>query len=105
MRVLSSTLYKYTTFSCEIQIGLTFRNIPRNVKKQRFAADRVGHVLYYEAVYSGVRNVPHLACQGVRMKCPGMAPERKVGQRRAYSLNQSADFSESKAPVGLIDGV
>ena len=45
---LSSSLYKYTTFFREIQIALTFRNSPRNVKMQRFAAARVGHVLYYE---------------------------------------------------------
>ena len=49
MRVLSSSLYKDTTFLGEIQIRLTFRNTSRNVKMQRFAADGVGHVLYYEA--------------------------------------------------------
>ena len=48
MRVLSSSLYKYTTFSAEIQIAFTFRNILRNVKMQRFAADGVCQVLYYE---------------------------------------------------------
>ena len=49
MRVLSSSLYKYTTFLGEIQIALTFRNTPRNVKMQRFAAASLRHVLYYEA--------------------------------------------------------
>ena len=49
MRVLSSTLYKDTTFRREIQIALTFRNTPRNVKMQRFAADGGWLVLYYEA--------------------------------------------------------
>ena len=48
MRVLSSTLYKDTTFRREIQIALTFRNTPRNVKMQRFAADGGWLVLYYE---------------------------------------------------------
>ena len=49
LRALSSSLYKYTTFSREIQIELTFRNTLRNVKMQRFAAAVGGHVLYYEA--------------------------------------------------------
>ena len=48
-RVLSSSLYKDTTFFAEIQIALTFRNKPSNVKKTRFAADGVWHVLSYEA--------------------------------------------------------
>ena len=52
MRALSSSLYKDTTFFAEIQIALTFRNTPRNVKMQRFAADGVGQVLYYEAAHS-----------------------------------------------------
>ena len=45
---LSSSLYKDNTFSRKIQIVLTLRNALRNVKMQRFAADGVGHVLYYE---------------------------------------------------------
>ena len=49
MRVLSSSLYKDTTFSREILIPLTFRNNPPNVKKTRFAAASLHHVLYYEA--------------------------------------------------------
>ena len=49
MRVLSSSLYKDTTFFREIQIVLTFEYISGNVKKTRFAAARVGLVLYYEA--------------------------------------------------------
>ena len=49
MRVLSSSLYKDTTFSREIQIPLIFRNNPPNVKKTRFAAASLRHVLYYEA--------------------------------------------------------
>ena len=50
LRALSSSLYKYTTFSREIQIALTSRNTPRNVKMQRFAADGVRQVLYYEGM-------------------------------------------------------
>ena len=53
LRALSSSLYKYTTFSREIQIALTSRNTPRNIKMQRFAADGGCHVLYYEARLAG----------------------------------------------------
>ena len=53
MRVLSSSLYKDTTFSREIQIPLTFRNNPPNVKKTRFAADGGRQVLYYEGRMEG----------------------------------------------------
>ena len=49
LRAFSSSQYKYTTFSAEIQIALTFRNTRWNVKMQRFAAARVRQVLYYEA--------------------------------------------------------
>ena len=45
----SSSQYKYTTFSAEIQIVLTFEYNSGNVKKTRFAAARVWQVLYYEA--------------------------------------------------------
>ena len=45
--------YKDNTFSREIQIGLTFRNTPWIVKMQRFAADGVWRVVYYEAARSG----------------------------------------------------
>ena len=48
LRALSSSLYKYTTFSAEIQIALTFRNTATNVKKTRFAQTRGWQVLYYE---------------------------------------------------------
>ena len=34
LQALSSSLYKYTTFFAEIQIALTFRNSPRNVKRR-----------------------------------------------------------------------
>ena len=34
MRVLSSSLYKDNTFSAEMQIVLTYRNILRNVKRR-----------------------------------------------------------------------
>ena len=44
---------KDTTFSREIQIALTSRNTLRNVKMQRFAADGVWRVVYYEAARSG----------------------------------------------------
>ena len=37
--------YKDNTFSREIQIALTFRNTPRNVKMQRFAAASLARVL------------------------------------------------------------
>ena len=53
--VLSSTQYKYTTFFAEIQIALTFRNTHRIVKMQRFAADGVSPVLYYEASFGRER--------------------------------------------------
>ena len=60
MRALSSSLSKYTTFFAEIQIALTFRNNLPNVKMQRFAADVVSQVLYYEAAFAAVGNVaPH----------------------------------------------
>ena len=52
LRALSSSQYKYTTFSREIQIALTFRNNRRNVKMQRFAADGGWQVLYYEGLVS-----------------------------------------------------
>lgn len=48
LRALSSSLCKYTKFSAEKQIVLTFRNNYPNVKMQRFAQDRFGLVLYYE---------------------------------------------------------
>ena len=48
MRAPSSSLYKDTTFFLEIQIALTFRNSLQNVKMQRFAADGVARMLYYE---------------------------------------------------------
>ena len=60
LRASSSSLYKYTTFFGEIQIALTFRNNPRNVKMQRFAAARGPEVLYYEAlqrIYYSKRSV------------------------------------------------
>ena len=60
MRALSSSLYKDTTFFREIQIALTFRNTPRNVKMQRFAADGVGQVLYYEAAQWNIFRTCHL---------------------------------------------
>ena len=53
MRALSSSLYKDTAFSREIQIALTFRNTLGNVKMQRFAADGGGRVLYYGARTAG----------------------------------------------------
>ena len=34
LRVLSSSLYKDNTFSAEMQIVLTYRNILRNVKRR-----------------------------------------------------------------------
>ena len=46
--VLSSSQYKYTTFFAQIQILLTFRNTLTTVKMRRFAAARVGAMLYYE---------------------------------------------------------
>ena len=49
LRAFSSSLYKDTTFFCEIQMTLTFRNNLSNVKMQRFAAARFCYVLYYEA--------------------------------------------------------
>ena len=53
MRALSSSLYKDTAFSREIQIALTFRNTLGNVKMQRFATDGPRRVLYYEARTTG----------------------------------------------------
>ena len=41
--------YKDNTFSHENQIALTLRNTPLDIHLQRFAADGVWHVLYYEA--------------------------------------------------------
>ena len=41
--------YKDNTFSAEIQIALTLRNTPLIVTLQRFAADGVWRILYYEA--------------------------------------------------------
>ena len=43
--------YKDTIFSREMQIALTFRNTPPNVKMQRFAADGLCDVLYYEGEF------------------------------------------------------
>ena len=40
--------YKDNTFSAEIQIALTLRNTSLIVNLRRFAAARVGRVLYYE---------------------------------------------------------
>ena len=62
VRVLSSSLYKDTTICREIQIALTFRNTPRNVKLQRFAADGDWHVLYYEGL---IENAMYRTLQGV----------------------------------------
>ena len=53
VRVLSSSQYKYTTFFAELQIPLTFRNTPRIVKMQRFAAASLKRVLYYEVHMEG----------------------------------------------------
>ena len=50
---LSSSLYKYTTFSGEIQIPLTFRNTLSTVKMRRFAADGARRVLYFEERMDG----------------------------------------------------
>ena len=41
--------YKDNTFSHEDQIALTLRNTPLDIHLQRFAADGVWRVLYYEA--------------------------------------------------------
>ena len=45
--------YKDKPFSCKIQITLTLRNIPPNVKMQRFAAARGCLVLYLQASVEG----------------------------------------------------
>ena len=56
LRALSSSLYKYTTFSREKQIALTFRNNPRNVKMTRFAQASRSQVLYYDARIDGLKS-------------------------------------------------
>ena len=45
--------YKDNTFSAEIQIALTLRNTPSDIHLQRFAADELWRVLYYEAHAEG----------------------------------------------------
>ena len=56
LRALSSSLYKFTTFSREKQIALTFRNNPRNVKMTRFAQASRSQVLYYDTRIDGLKS-------------------------------------------------
>ena len=89
----SASLYKDTTFSREIQIALTLRNIPSIANLQRFAAARVGRVLYYEGGFGlDFFNLPVRNCVALRIKVDAHLDNGQAAEGEARGIVLQVDL-------------